>query len=104
MASPRAPRSSFGGAILLVLALAATLDGLGTLLAGFYHDQSARKLVSGVINIGLAHFWSGQQRKMSADHIRHLNRLDRAKGELRRQVTKAVALFMADWCGVEEAA
>lgn len=60
--------------------MSATLDGLGSLLGGFYHDQTARKLFVNVLNMGLAHFWSNQQRKVAAENVRLLNRLDRAKG------------------------
>ncbi len=64
--------------------LSTTLDGLGTLLGGFYHDRSARTLFVNVVDMGIAHFWANQQRKVTAEQVRQMTRLDRVKTNMKQ--------------------
>lgn len=60
MATPRAPRSSFGGAILLVLALAATLDGLACAFSDRVRVPPVEPTASMAFAAGQAHLRAEQ--------------------------------------------
>ncbi len=62
--------------------LSATIEGLGTLIASFSQDTSARQLFSSVLSMALVPFWMEQQKRLEPGQLRHMNRLDKVRAVL----------------------
>lgn len=62
--------------------LSATVDGIGTFIASFAEESSARQLFNSVLSMGLVSFWMEQQKKLHPTHLRNTNRLDKVRAVL----------------------